>query len=181
MINAIYTKRLIIRPLVLNDLDDFYEYAKNPEVGPMAGWAPHKNKEQSLKILKSLISLGETQAIALRNTGKVIGSIGVHMDHCRMNPNARTVGYVLSEPYWGNGFMTESVKAVTDFVFEGAEDVNIISAYCIDFNTPSKKLLEKCGFTFDGVLKQGIKLYDGHIFDLFCYSILKSNHHKYKK
>ena len=40
MINALYTKRLIIRPWALNDLDDFYEYAKNPEVGPLAGWAP---------------------------------------------------------------------------------------------------------------------------------------------
>ena len=48
---TIETERLILRKWQLEDLDDFYEYAKNPNVGPMAGWEPHSCKEISLKIL----------------------------------------------------------------------------------------------------------------------------------
>ena len=41
------TSRLLLRPWKMSDLDDFYEYAKVDGVGQMAGWLPHKNKEES--------------------------------------------------------------------------------------------------------------------------------------
>ena len=47
----IETERLILRPFEESDLDDFYEYAKNDNVGPNAGWKPHESKEESEKIL----------------------------------------------------------------------------------------------------------------------------------
>ena len=68
------TNRLILRPWVLEDLDDFYEYAKVDGVGQMAGWLPHKNKEESLSILKMFIDEKKTFAIGYNN--KVIGSVG---------------------------------------------------------------------------------------------------------
>lgn len=37
------TKRLILRPWKIDDLDEFYEYARNPNIGPNAGWEPHKD------------------------------------------------------------------------------------------------------------------------------------------
>lgn len=43
------TDRMILRPWNMDELDDFYEYAKNLNVGPNAGWEPHKDKEVSLK------------------------------------------------------------------------------------------------------------------------------------
>ena len=48
----IKTQRTILRPFQIGDLDDFFEYASVDGVGQMAGWLPHKNKEESLKILK---------------------------------------------------------------------------------------------------------------------------------
>ncbi|MDP4147565.1 MAG: hypothetical protein Q8936_24380 [Bacillota bacterium] len=51
----IETKRLIIRPWKSEDLDDFYEYASVDGVGQMAGWNPHKSKEESQGILKLFI------------------------------------------------------------------------------------------------------------------------------
>ena len=42
------TNRLILRPWTIEDLDDFYEYAKVDGVGQMAGWYPHKNKEETI-------------------------------------------------------------------------------------------------------------------------------------
>jgi len=49
------TERLILRPWLLSDLDDFYEYARVDGVGQMAGWSPHKNIEESAQILKVFI------------------------------------------------------------------------------------------------------------------------------
>ena len=57
------TERLILREWNENDLDDFFEYASNPDVGPRAGWNPHENKEVSQEILKHFID--EKIAIAL--------------------------------------------------------------------------------------------------------------------
>ena len=71
------TKRLTLRPFELNDLDDFYEYAKVDGVGQMAGWTPHKNKEESLEILNRFIEGKKTFAIVYNN--KVIGSLGIEM------------------------------------------------------------------------------------------------------
>ena len=69
------TERLILRPWKLSDLDDFFEYASVDGVGPMAGWPPHKNKDESLVILNSFINKKKT--FALEYNGKVIGSIGI--------------------------------------------------------------------------------------------------------
>jgi len=57
------TDRMILRPWKMNDLEDLYEYAKNPNVVTDAGWEPHKDKEVSLKILQSFIEKGEVWAI----------------------------------------------------------------------------------------------------------------------
>ena len=41
------TERLLLRPWRETDAESLYKYAKNPEVGPVAGWPPHKNIEES--------------------------------------------------------------------------------------------------------------------------------------
>ena len=47
------TNRLILRDLKLSDLDHFYQYAKKENIGPMAGWHPHRSIEESEMILKN--------------------------------------------------------------------------------------------------------------------------------
>jgi len=71
------TNRLILREWNINDAADLYEYASNKKIGPMAGWKPHDNIEETQKILQMFIEQNETWAICLNETGKVIGSIGL--------------------------------------------------------------------------------------------------------
>lgn len=68
------TERLILRKFVEDDLDDLFEYAQSPNVGPNAGWAPHKTKEDSANILKMFIEEDEVWAIVEKKSNKVIGS-----------------------------------------------------------------------------------------------------------
>ena len=100
----IVTDRLILRPWTMADLNDFYEYARVKEVGQMAGWLPHKSIEESRQILSSFIEQKKTFALELRESGKVIGSLGV--EELRPDPVGegrfgRELGYVLNKDYWG--------------------------------------------------------------------------------
>lgn len=176
---TIETERLIIRGFKESDLSDFNEYAKNPNVGPNAGWPAHKSLEESNKILHEYFmkedNEDEVSAIVYKETGKVIGSIGLEADEVRTAPDSWVLGYVLSEDYWGRGLMTEAVKAVLEYVFEdkGAEIVNVAH---FDFNIRSKRVIEKCGFKYEGTLRRFKKLFDGRIVNECFYSMLKSEY-----
>lgn len=169
------TERLILRPWEESDLNDFYEYAKNPNIGQNAGWRPHQSKSESEKILKLFIQRDETWAIVLKNKNKVIGSLGLHYDYKRNGINTKMLGYVLSEEYWGKGIMTEGVKKVISYAFEELK-IDILSVYHYSFNVRSRRVIEKCGFTYEGTMRWVEKIYDGRIVDEACYSILKEEY-----
>ena len=96
------TDRLILRPWKETDLEDFYEYASVDGVGQMAGWAPHKDIEESRTILGRFINGKKT--FAIEYSGKVIGSLGIEMYNENNFPElsllqGRSIGYVLAKPY----------------------------------------------------------------------------------
>ena len=170
------TDRLIIRPWKLSDRDDFYEYAKNPNIGSNAGWEPHANKIESKEILEMFIDKDETWAIVYKENNKVIGSIGIHKDEKRGSTiKSKMLGYVLSQDYWGNGIMTEASKKVIQYVFEEKE-LDVLSVIHYTFNIRSKRVIEKCGFKYEGTIRNAKELYDGRIVDEACYSILKEEY-----
>ena len=169
------TERLRLRGWTLEDLDDFYEYAKRLDVGPDAGWKPHACKEESEKILRSFIENDDIWAIELKENSKVIGSVGLHKDTSRSGINSKMLGYVLSKVYWGQGIMPEAVKAVIKYAFE-EERLELISVQHFRFNSKSKRVIEKCGFKYEGTLRKGRKLFNGKVVDLVCYSMLKEEY-----
>ena len=148
---VIETKRLILRPWTLEDLDDFYEYAKNPDVGPRAGWLPHENKEKSLEILNRFIADKKTFCIVLKENNKAIGSLGIERYGLEeklsefFDYQGREIGYVLGKDYWGRGLMPEALEAVINYLFN---ELNLDFLLCgyFDFNVQSKRVQEKCGF-----------------------------------
>ena len=72
------TKRLILRPWQETDAESLYEYAKDPDVGPPAGWPVHTSVENSREIIRNVLSVPETYAVCLKN-GQPIGSIGLKL------------------------------------------------------------------------------------------------------
>ncbi len=142
------TKRLVIRPWRQSDLDDFFEYASVDGVGQMAGWPPHKSKEDSQRILDRFIEGKKT--FALEYEGKVIGSLGVEEYKEEKFPElkdkkCREIGYVLSKEYWGKGLMPEAVNEVIRYLFE-EENLDIILCGHFLSNSQSARVQEKCGF-----------------------------------
>ena len=144
------TKRLILRPWRQEDLDDFYEYARVDGVGQMAGWLPHESKETTQLILDNFIAHRKTFALELE--GKVIGSLGIEYykeeEFPELDPlQGRSIGYVLSKDYWGQGLMPEAVKAVQQYLFEDLGlDFLVISHFV--WNGQSRRVIQKCGFRY---------------------------------
>ena len=145
------TERLVLREWNIKDLDDFFEYASVPEVGPMAGWPPHENKEKSLEILNRFIEGKRTFALVYKENHKVIGSLGVEYygreeSLTEFIPyQGRSIGYVLSKDYWGKGLMPEALKVVIDYLFSTLGYDFLLCGH-FDFNNRSRRVQEKCGF-----------------------------------
>lgn len=147
------TERLILRSWQQEDLNDFYEYASVDGVGQMAGWMPHENIEKSQEILDMFIREKKTFALVDKTNGKVIGSLGLECGE-RNAPDAsfkdkkgREIGYVLSKDYWGKGLMAEAVKRVIQYAFDEQGWDFLLCGY-FNENYQSKRVVEKCGFTF---------------------------------
>lgn len=158
------TERLVIRPWKNEDLNDFYEYASVDIVGQMAGWKPHKSIEESQEILTMFIADKKTFALQLKESNKVIGSVGIEKISIELGEpytslGGREIGYVLSKDYWGKGLMPEAVSRVLEYCFE---ELNCEFLQCShDFeNEQSKRVIEKVGFQylkdFEHVGKDGI-------------------------
>lgn len=166
------TNRLILRPFALTDLPAFYGYASKHNIGPSAGWKPHESIDESLDILKRFVNAETLWAITLKSNSKLIGSIGLHDDNHRRNNKARSLGYVLDDEYWGQGFVAEASKRVIRYAFEEM-DVEIISATHYPFNERSKRVIEKCGFTYEATIKKATVRYDGLVLDDVVYRLDK--------
>lgn len=173
--NTIKTKRLILRPFMEEDIDDFNEYGKSLKVGPNAGWKPHESKEESMKILKEFIGKKEAWAIVKQKSMKVIGSVGLHPDKRRDNPNTRNLGYVLNEKFWGKGYATEASFAALDYAFNILK-VDLVSITHLSFNIASKRVVEKLGFLQEGLLRRAFRSSDGTIYDIVCYSMTQEEY-----
>ena len=149
--SVIETERMILRSFEESDLDDLYEYASVPGVGEMAGWNHHESKEKSKEILDIFINEDKVFAIVFKESGKVIGSLGVEKYGLedRLTEfdgyHGREIGYVLSKAYWGKGIMTEAVSAVIDYLFN-VLNLDFLTCGYYDFNSQSRRVQEKCGF-----------------------------------
>ena len=142
------TQRLFLRPFGEEDAADLYEYAKDPRVGPSAGWPVHKSLEESREIISTVFSLPNTFAVVDKPAGKVIGSAGFVDRHQTLLPGPDDeIGYALNPAYWGRGLIPEAVGELLRY---GFEDLGLAAIWCghYDFNSKSRRVVEKCGFVY---------------------------------
>ena len=146
------TKRLILRAWKESDAEALYKYARNPNVGPIAGWTPPTSVENSREIIKAVLSAPETYAVVLKETGEAVGSIGImtvrsEIHSAKIANNECEIGYWIGEPYWGQGLIPEAIREILRHAFE---DLHLSSVWCgyYDGNEKSRHAQEKCGFIY---------------------------------
>ena len=176
-LKEIETERLLLRLWKKSDAAELYAYAKDPDVGPHAGWKPHADVAESLNILKTLFIPNDVWAITEKNSGRIIGSIGLEPDKRRPGVKSRELGYALARQFWGQGVMTEAAMAVLDFAFRRYM-LDVVAICTSPLNKRSQSVIQKCGFTYEGTERRAYKTYDGTVRDSKCYSILKEEWEK---
>jgi len=144
------TKRLLLRSWQESDAESLYEYAKDPRVGPIAGWPVHTSVENSREIIREVLSAEETYAVCLKETGKAVGSIGLMVgkaSNLNLSDTEGEIGYWIGVPFWGQGLIPEAVR---ELLRHGFEDLGLNKIWCGYFegNTKSKRVQKKCGFIY---------------------------------
>ncbi len=144
------TERLILRPWLESDAEILFRYASDPDVGLMAGWPPHTSVENSLEIIRGVLSEPETYAVVLKSTGLASGAIGLMIGKASnkgISENEGEIGYWLAKPFWGQGLIPEGVREIMRYAFS---ELGLCKLWCGYYagNIKSKRVQEKCGFTY---------------------------------
>ena len=143
----IETKRLVIRPFTMDDVSDIHDLFVLPDVMRLVGMAPaHSSIRESEIRISRWIQHGLHHAVALKESGKVIGYIVIKPDSEEKREDTRELGFALKPEYQCRGYMTETVRAVVNQL--KSEGVRFVWACCFVDNLPSRKLIERCGFEF---------------------------------
>jgi RimJ/RimL family protein N-acetyltransferase len=166
------TPRLTIRSLQASDLPAFHAYRNDPEVARYQSWewiseeGARRFIEECLRARPGVPGQWYQVAIALRETGALIGDMGLGVDLA--DSGQGEVGYTLSREHWGRGYGSEAVAALLDYAFS-ALGLTRINAMCDTRNTASARLMEKVGMTRVGISRD--VLFKGEFCDEYRYSI----------
>ena len=148
------TNRIRLRPWLDSDAETLYKYASDPEVGPRAGWLPHKSVEESREIIRTIFNNDRTWAIELKETGEAIGCIGYFIygeSNIEIAANDAEIGYWVARPYWNRGICTEALRLLIDYCFNEKKFSFLWSDFFVD-NPASGRVMEKCGFHDTGAI-----------------------------
>lgn len=137
MKQPIKTQRLLLRDILLEDTISMFEYAKDEETGPMAGWRPHGHIAETKQIIESMIEADNVYAITLDD--QMIGTLGFTKTGISYE-----LGYAVAKPYWNQGIATEATKALMIYLFEMKDAEKIIIKHA-STNKRSQRVIEKLG------------------------------------
>ena len=152
------TDRLILRRMLPTDAEDMYDYAHRSDVTRHLTWDPHPNlnyTKEYLAYISAHYAAGDFHdwAVVVREYGRMIGTCGFTRFHCESD--CAEIGYVIHPAFWGRGIATEAVGEVIRFGFQRLE-LNRIEAKFMEGNEASRRVMEKNGMKFEGILRQSM-------------------------
>ena len=171
----IETSRLVLRPFTAKDAEAMYRnWASDPEVTKFLSWPHYKSVDTAHEILAVWTKQYHDNtfyqwAIVLKELDEPIGSISVvnHDDRVDM----AEIGFCIGKNWWGQGIMTEAMKAIMDYLFEEVGVQRIEAGH--DPNNPASGAVQrKCGLKYEGTFRRRIRSNQG-ITDVAWYAALK--------
>ena len=141
------TMRLILRAPAMEDAKAIAEIANNRRIAEQTRRMPHPYSERDAVewIEKGAASGDSSFLVTLKSDGTIIGAAGF----APMDEDETEIGYWIGEHFWGNGYATEAAQAVIDHAFT-ALPLERLYGCCRVTNTPSRRVLVKCGFQLVG-------------------------------
>lgn len=169
------TKRLYLVQVTEEHTQSYYEIMSQDEVTKYYGMDSLRSMEDASKIVKSFQTTYDNKrgirwGIVLKDTGGFIGTVG--LNNLSIWGKKAEIGYELHPSHWGKGFTSEAVKEVLRYSFEYL-GLYRIGAVTYPQNEPSIQLLNRLGFTKEGLLR-GYLYQNNQSHDAFIFSLLKS-------
>lgn len=126
--------------------------------------------EDARKFISMCLRQVPYQIFAIEYEGEYVGNIGLHRQDDVYRRTAE-LGYFIGEPYWHKGITPRAVNLICEYGFRELDIIKIFSGV-FSFNTASQRVLEKCGFTLEAVLKSAV-IKNGKICDEYRYARFK--------
>jgi RimJ/RimL family protein N-acetyltransferase len=127
--------------------------------------------EDARKFINMCLRIKPYQVFAIEFEGEYVGNIGLHKQDDVYRKTAE-LGYFIGEQYWNRGITTRAVNLICDYGFRELDVIKIFSGV-FSFNTASQRVLEKCGFEREAVLKSSV-IKNGKIYDEFRYAKIQA-------
>ena len=155
---TLQTQRLLLRPMERSDFADMYDYARREDTSRYLVWTPHPSLEYTRNYLGYIAKLYRKGqffdwAIVEKSSGRMIGTCG--FTQLDLQHHVGEIGYVLNPTRHGRGYATEAVMRVLDYGFREL-GLNRIEGRYMAENTPSRRVMERCGLSYEGVLRQSM-------------------------
>lgn len=147
---VLLSPRLVLRAPHVEDIDALTHLANNAKIATMVSRMPHPYTKNDANDFVRRAKDGEigkcVYAITRMDTGEFMGCCGIETT---ADESTVEIGYWLGEPYWNEGYATEAAHALIDMAFR-TRDISFIDGRCRVTNTASRRVLQKCGFQFQG-------------------------------
>lgn len=161
-----------LRPFEPGDVDSIAEHANNEKIAAnLRNAFPHPYLKADAKafIESCLQGEGKRQMIrAICIDGKAVGSIGIFLKDDVYVKSAE-LGYWLGEAFWNRGIVTRAIDEICGQAFARYDIVRIF-AEPYSTNTGSRRVLEKAGFSLEGIMRKSVfkneKLQDSCLYAL---------------
>ena len=165
-------EKIFIRSLLPGDEEALFRIYSDMGLCFSSGARPVTDMAGAKEKLNNFIQAGDSFAIVHTETMKVIGVISVRQDIHRFNRNAYMLGYVLHRDWWGMGIMPQAVGYMMKYLFKNM-GADVVSAAHFVGNNQSKRVLEKCGFVYEGTMRKDYLRFDGAVLDSCIYSVTR--------
>ena len=175
---TIETERLILRRFEYSDCGSvFANWASDEEVQKMYSEPVYSTPEAVKGLLDKYISAYEKEdcyrwAIIERKSGQCIGQIAYFLVDSKNH--FAEIEYCIGQQFQCRGFATEAAKAVIDFGFRKI-NLHKVQICTKTINAPSKRVIEKCGLTYEGTLRDYFYM-DGKYVGRLYFSILRDEY-----
>lgn len=144
------TDRLILRDWCMEDAADMLEFYSDPKIWPRAGGCVLTDITQCEQCIRDYAAAQEAWAVVLKETQKPIGSI--FLEDIGRHSGYREMEFVLSRTHQNQGYMTEAVERVLEYAFTDLA-LEVVAVCHYPDNVQSRRVIEKCGFTYEGTLR----------------------------
>ena len=165
------TKRLVLRPLRLEDVDDVFAYAADREWARYLPEVPHPYVRRHAEefVARTVLTSWETNpTFAIVLDSRVIGGINLRVD---VQNETGEIGYSIGRRYWGQGLMTETAQAVVDWAFAEIALEKVFAKADLR-NVGSQRVMKKLGMKREGVLRSHTKVPEERTDEVY-YGILR--------